>query len=829
MRAPIFIAIVPAALCAGQTAPPALATLLGKHCAACHTGASAKAGLDLATLEFDLSNRTLRDRWIRVHDRVEKAEMPPKGIPFADADRTRLLATLARPLLESDRADAIRNGRGPMRRLNRDEYEQNLRDLLQLPRLDIRDMLPEDREAHHFNKAAETLDISRVQLTAYLDAAETALRQAIVTTAAPPPVTKFRTFGRNLFPGLRSTGTLHSMFFIKDNQGVNVSREYSTAMSPELEADPALEMGLFRSPGWPYGAFPRGFAAQHSGEYRLRFSARAVLQHPGYKVTDARIAIPMTFRSRRPTNHDIAEDVKAVGGILEIQPRPHVYETVVPLLAGQTVEYNLLGLPVPQVDAEGKTGSYRYPPMPPDGQPGVAFNWLELEGPIPPATWPPPSHRALFDDLGPNPQPADPKAEASRLLRRFLPLAARGPVPGEAVREFERLVHSLLDRKEPFVESMLTGYQAILSSGLFLYLHEPRSQPALAGRLSHFLSNTGPGAHLLASPLRDPGVLRRETDRLIDSPGFERFVSAFTGHWLNLRHLRREDPDRRLYPEYQLDEYLTSSLERETLAYFTAMVRQNLPARNLVQSDFVFVNDRLARHYGLEGVTGAALRRVSLPPGSPYGGLLTQGAVLKITANGTATSPVLRGAWITDRILGEPPPPPPPGVPAVEPDIRGARTIRDLLAMHTKSAACASCHAKFDPVGLALENFDVFGHWRTHYRGTSEGQAVTGIDHTGHDFAYTVAGPVDASGKLPDGRAFRDVRELKALFASNPRQLARNLLNRFTVYATGVPVRFSDRPEIEKILDACQANGYRTRDLLHAFVANRIFQGDPAQ
>jgi hypothetical protein len=214
-----------------------------------------------------------------------------------------------------------------------------------------------------------------------------------------------------------------------------------------------------------------------------------------------------------------------------------------------------------------------------------------------------------------------------------------------------------------------------------------------------------------------------------------------------------------------------------------------------------------------------------LPKGSPYGGLLTQGAILKITANGTATSPVLRGAWIMDRILGEPPPPPPPGVPAVEPDIRGARSIRELLALHTKSATCASCHAKFDPVGLALENFDVMGRWRTHYRGTAEGERVTGIDHTGHDFAYTIAGKVDPSGVLQDGRSFRDVGELKAILASNPRQLARNLLQQFTVYATGTPVRFSDRAEIERLLDACAASGYRVRDLIHAFVGSKIFLG----
>jgi hypothetical protein len=825
MKAPILAVslLVPAL---AQTPPPALKRAINKSCAGCHSGPSAKAGLDFTALSFDLANRETRERWERIHDRIEKREMPPAGVELAADARKAMLGQLAPLLYKADLADVAKNGRGPMRRLNRDEYEQDLRDILRLPHLDIRDMLPEDREAHHFNKVSETLDMSRVQLTGYLDAAEAALRQAMATTTAPPASTKFRASGTNLFPGYRSTGTIQSMFFIKGDRGVNVDQERWTPLPKEVME--SVEMGLFRSPGWPYGAFPRGFSAQHPGEYKVRFSARSVLQHPGYRVSDGTSSVPMTFRSRRPTNHDIAEDMRSVGGLLEIQPGSHVYETIVPLTAGQTVEYGLLGLPNPAVDAEGKTGSYRYPPLPPEGQKGVAFQWLEIEGPIPPAAWPPASHKILFDELGVNPSPAQPRQEASRLLRRFLRLAARVPAPEDAIKRFEQLVFARLDRNEPFAEAMLAGYQAILCSDLFLYLREPNDNFAIADRLSHFLTNSWPDTPLVQSNLSDAAVLRRETDRLIDGPGFDRFVSNFASYWLNLRGLRRDDPDKRLYPEYVLDEYLVDSLERETLAFLTTVLRENLPVRNLVDADFLFVNERLAKHYDLEPVTGAALRRVPVPKGSPLGGMLTQGAILKITANGVSTSPVLRGAWIMDRILGEPPTPPPAGVPAVEPDIRGAKTIREQLAMHTRSSVCASCHAKFDPVGLALENFDVLGRWRTNYRGTTEGERrITGIDHTGHDFAYTVAGAVDASGTLADGRRFRDVRDLKKMFAANDRQLARNLLQQLTIYATGTPARFSDRAEIEKMLDSCAPGGYRSRDLAHALVRSRIFLGEP--
>ena len=183
-----------------------------------------------------------------------------------------------------------------------------------------------------------------------------------------------------------------------------------------------------------------------------------------------------------------------------------------------------------------------------------------------------------------------------------------------------------------------------------------------------------------------------------------------------------------------------------------------------------------------------------------------------------------------ERLIGEPPPPPPTSVPAVEPDLRGAKTIRELLALHTKSDLCAACHARFDPVGLALENFDILGGWRTRYRGVEQGERVSGIDRAGHDFVYTLAEPVDAAGQLLDGRRFQNIRDLKAILAENPRQLARNLLYQFTLYATGTPVRFADRAELESILDASAANEYSVRDLLHSLVQSSIFLGpDPLE
>lgn len=830
--------LVSAAEPSEHAAAKVITSAIQKTCSECHNAETSQGELDFTSLSFDLSQRAVRDRWIHIHDRITASEMPPDADALPPAQRAALVKQLSAAIHDADAAEVALSGRGPIRRLNRDEYQQNLRDVLVIPKLDIRDILPEDREGHHFNKTTETLDISRVQLTAYLDAAEAALLKAIASGVEPPPATKYRAAGAKLFTGKVTFGEREAMFFAKKSKGIDGKQ------LDEAPDDADIEMALFRSAHWPYYGYPQGFVVRLPGEYRVRFSARAVVQVAGFKLKPATQPLPMTFRARKPSGPDVSGDVRATGGLIDIQLEQAVYETTVRLRERETFEYSLLGLPVPLArNVNNGPPTYRYPPFPEGGQPGVAFQWLEIEGPLSPDTWPPPSHRILFDDLpirassGKGGLPVDvvsenPQADARQLLRRFINVAARQPVPDDAVQKYEQLVLARLDQKSTFAEAMLTGYKAFLCSGHMLYLHEPKRADdhfSIASRLSHFLTNTRPDALLMdraaTRQLRDASVLRVETDRLIKGASFDRFVTNFTDYWLDLRHVHRDEPDIRRFPEYRFDAYLVESMERETRTFFTAMVRQNLPASVLVNADFVFANDRLARHYELPPLNGSAMRRVALPGDSPFGGLLTQAAILKVTSNGTSTSPVVRGAWVMDRLLGQPPPPPPASVPAVEPDIRGAKTIRELMALHTTSESCSGCHARFDPVGLALENFDIFGSWRTRYRGIEEGEPVKGIDRAGHDFSFTMAAPVDASGQLLDGRSFQNIHELKVLLASNPRQLARNLLHQFTIYATGTPVRFSDRAEIEVILDACADDDYRVGDLLHALVQSRVFLG----
>jgi len=814
--------LLPSLACGG-----AVEVLIDSHCIDCHDEITAKGDFDITALPYPLDGSADLGRWTRVFDRIEQGEMPPPEKSKVSAEeRRQFLGVFGAELLAASKAKLAKEGRGGLRRLTRVEFENNLRLLLKLPHLDIRDKLPEDRDAHGFTKVSALLDMSRVQMEGYLDATEAALRSAMASSPNPPvPVTQ-RFTGIQLFPSLDTFGEREAMFFARDNRMVPLTNAGLKEMTAEQQADPTLELALFRSATWPYYGYPRGFRAKVDGAYRVRFKGRAVRQVRDFRLVPAYEPVAMSFRARQPSGPDVSGDVRETGGWIDLQPEVREFESTILLKAGETFEYSPLGLPVPFIRTDGGF-FYDYPPMPPEGHRGVAIQWLEVTGPIAGSEWPPPSHRVLFDGDS---------VDAEYLLRRFAAQAALRPMRGEAFAPFLKIIAAKRASGTPFPEAMLAGYQALLCSSHCLYLTEPRAgavdeHDAIAARLSHLFWNARPDAELgrLAQEkkLRDPAILREQTSRLIADGAFEEFIRTFADEWLDLRKLRRDIADERLYPEYRKDDYLVDSMERETLAFLTAMVRENLSATTLIRADFVFVNDRLARHYDLPRVAGSEMQRVTLPDWSPYGGLLTQASLLKHTSNGTTTSPVLRGVWVMEKLLGLPPPPPPKSVPAIEPDIRGASSIRELLAKHTEVKTCAGCHARFDPAGFALENFDVMGAWRDRYRGMEKGEKITGIDPAGHPYTYFVSQSVDASGKLLTGESFQDIRGLKRAFAANPRQLARNFLTHLALYATGTPLGFADRPELEKLLDACAQDSYRIGDLIHALVQSEIFLGTP--
>jgi hypothetical protein len=423
-----------------------------------------------------------------------------------------------------------------------------------------------------------------------------------------------------------------------------------------------------------------------------------------------------------------------------------------------------------------------------------------------------------------------PLEDADRLLADFLPRAFRRPVSADVRKQYVERVAQRLKAGDCFELAMRWAYRAALASPDFLYHVEPAGElddHALACRLSYFLWNSMPDEKLIGlaatGKLKQPDVLRGEVERLLADGRSKRFVEDFLGQWLKLRQISANDADKKLYPEFS--KYLEDSMLAESRAYFRVLLDKDLTADRLVKSDFAMLNQKLADHYGIPGVSGSQVRRVQLPPDCPRGGFLTQAAILKVTANGTTTSPVPRGAFVLDRFLGRPPEPPPPNIPAVEPDVRGATTIREQLDKHRNNAACAMCHAKIDPPGFALEEFDVIGGHRTRYRSLGTGDpAPRGKIDPFTGIGFKLGPKVDSSGALPDGRHFSGFAEFRDLLAADKDALLANLARQLAVYATGRGVSFADRDEIATIVAATDKHGGGIRTLVHELVESRLFR-----
>ena len=894
-RTPAALALaVLAALASPAATVPAFdaAAFTDTYCASCHDDVEKKGGLDLTALVFAPGDPANFSRWVKVYDRLQAGEMPPKEKKKrpAAAELDAFVQSLATTLTASERAQLARDGRATQRRLNGYEYENALRDLLSAPWLQVKGQFPDDGEAFRFNKIGDALDVSHVHLARYMGAADYAMRQAMSVQLEHPPTTTKRYYARD-------QRTLTSKF---TGNIFNTSPDRMTypvvgrnTAQPDVRwlraplSDPLMredEAVAWVSSNYVTGFTYRwdGFRAPTAGRYRIRFSGHTLWVPPGgiqmrFSGEKDKVgkALPPNLKvgdydHPQPGHGDEPITVYTRNGLLnrrvgsfDLTPEPGVHDLgEVWLLANETL--------VPDASRfyRSRPNNFKNPLMTPAGAPSVAFRWMEVEGPLYDDTSTA-GYRLLFGDLplvkvksgapgvtlnvvdrtdrreggrnaGQRTQGLDdvtvdvvspnPRQDAERLLRTFLARAYRGPVAEADVQRFLALIENRRAAGLSFAEAMLAGYTAVLASPGYVFLDEKPGRlddKALATRLALFLWNSPPDdalrARAAAGGLRETAGLRAETERMLADPKARRFEEAFLDYWIDLRKMEDSTPSTMLYNDYYLDDALAEAALLETQLTFAEMLRRDLPVRTVVDADFTYLNERLAVHYGIPGVKGVAMRRVTLPPDSPRGGIMTQASVLKVTANGTTTSPVLRGKWIMERILGLEIPPPPP-VAAVEPDIRGAVTIRQQLAKHREDPSCAVCHRKMDPPGFALENFDVMGAWRDRYRGVAkEKPAEKGTGKNGQPFEFHYGLPVDATGELPDGRPFQDIRDFKRLVREEDAMLARNLARQLLVFATGAPLRFSDRPEIERLLQRASAHRYGLRTLVHEIVQSPLF------
>lgn len=766
---------------------------LGVHCGGCHSDGEASGGFAIESLGDDFGHRQTFERWTRIHDRVARGEMPPPGEadPAPATERDSFLGSLDTRLLAADLAARAGDGRAALRRLSRAEYEHALQDLLALPWLRVKEMLPADGSRAGFDKVGEGLAISPVQIRQYLAAAERALDLATADEPPPPPQKHVIRFQDAFAHHLRE----NEAFLVECFQHAETSG--SSAGIAFISGGNNIAKRTF-------------FTAPHDGHYRFRLAAWGFWCSQGVIQPNDRTEVAALWSGNQPLGFFDAPSLL-----------PMVHEVTAWLEKGS------------QVNIDAETIRQCYGPVSTYTGPGVAFDSLEVEGP-PAVAWPPESHRRLYGDQPET--PSDPEQEARRLLAAFLPRAFRRPVTDAEVEAYVTIMRESIAGGSSFQAALRRAYATALCSTHFLFRQEqpgPLDDSAIATRLAFWLWNSTPDDELLslaaAGRLREPATLHAQVDRLLADGKSDRFITDFLDQWLDLARIDDTTPDRGLYPEVAMLNggmmpYVRESMVWESWAYLRELLDHDLPASHVIASDFLMLNGKLAELYGIPDIDGSLIRRVPLPPGSRRGGFLTQAAVLKVTANGTTTSPIVRGAFVNERLLGVEIPPPPPGIPAVDPDTRGATTIREQLAKHRADAACAACHATLDPPGFALESFDVIGGERNRYRSLGAGEPAKGTLRGGvFGIHYKHGPPVDPSSELAGGRRFADVNEFRAVLLHDRRAIARNLLEKLVIYATGGEIHYADRREIERLLDETAASNFGVRSLVQAIATSPLF------
>lgn len=739
-------------------------TFFETHCVECHDDVIKKGGLDLFSADPSMGSLSQVQLWTMIHDRVATGEMPPPEEPRPDAAAMAKLLEWIGPRLQV----ADREYREVVhRRLNREEYTNSINDLLGLE-LDLANRLPEDQKAGGFDNNGQALALSTQLFQQYLATAHEVIDAAITTSDRP----KTETF---------TVDSLH---------------EVQRYIDSKLYGYQDGRVIAYLTPRGRYEKISsRKQRTQTAGRYRFRWEAVAVNSET-----------PLVF-SVLASDFGKASEMRTLG-YFEATTEPRQFE--IEAVVGEKYAIQFIALNLPIYLKEPAAGNH----------PGIGYGPVEVTGPLV-DQWPPESHRRLLGDVDPVTVTHEGMEE---VLRHFMPKAFRRPVTEDEINRYLKLFASRLEAGRSPEESLRATVAAVLCSPHFLYLLESDSMfitdSELASRLSYGLWSSLPDQELLdlagAGQLHEPSVLHAQVERMLKDERSERFIRNFTGQWLHLREIEETTPDRKLYPDFE--ELLQVSMVWESEAFFREVLTRDLDCRNFLDSDFAMLNQRLAEHYGIEGVSGLNLRPVSLPENSSRGGVLTQASVLKVTANGTTTSPVLRGAWVLENILGQTIPPPPPNTPGIEPDIRGATTVREQLDLHRSNESCNRCHQYIDPPGFALESFDPVGQYRDHYLRWVVSNAEKGWGRVSQ------GAEVDASGRLSSGETFNDIYGFKALLLDQSDAFQACLTEKLASYLLGREMGFSDRPKLREILEITKDEGNGLRSLIHNLTQHELFR-----
>ena len=767
-----------------------VAPFVVKYCGDCHSGATPEAKLDL-TKYGDVA-AVLHDRktWHKVFFKLEAGEMPPQDQTQPKPDEIARVThwiddQLARPV-----PLALQDpGRMTIRRLNRAEYNNTIRDLMAID-FHPADDFPTDDVGEGFDNIAAVLSLSPILMEKYLAAAEQCVNRALtVLPESPPPTLVVRASMLDVAGKVKS---------INRGNGNKGNRGGVSLSSGELH----------------YSWTPR-----KDGEYDLRVRAY------GEQVGDDPVRMSLKLDDHEIEKYDVKADM----------PPPALFGHHVNVTAGKHRIAIVLTNPFHKLDENDEAKGNR----------SLVVSRLEIDGPLHVEPTLPESYRRLIirqpatDTAN---KPADDKkldnkqssgkqdakaiaaitvarADCARdILRNFANHAFRRPVKDD---ELDRLMAiwrrvNEKDPTAPFDRGLALPLEAVLASPEFLFRVEadPDSNPTaphrisdfeLASRMSYFLWSSMPDDELFALAHRDelhkPETLEAQVRRMIADPKSKALVDNFAGQWLQFRRLSTIAPDKTVFPQF--DEQLRADMQKETELYFARIMHDDRSVLEFLDSDYTFLNGRLARFYGISNVYGSEFRQVSVS-GQHRGGLLTQSSILLVTSNPGRTSPVKRGKWILETLLNAAPPPPPANVPPLKEDQQSALhgTVRQRLEQHRTNAICASCHKMMDPLGFGLENYDALGQWRT-----QEGKL-----------------PIDSSGTLPSGKSFDGVDGLKKILLARRDQFCHCFAEKMLTYALGRALEDYDATAIDEIAYAAAKSDYRFSSFVIGIVRSAPFQ-----